>query len=654
MEKTGIGFGFRFRSGFALLAFAALGACGGSAGGDDVAARSSAADAGVIQTKAVVGTRYSVHRIRDSARAASLQVNDAGQVAGTAESNGWGPDNALFFWSRETGLRDITELGIAPRIGSISSGGQIVGSIGDGAGESLPRGTPFVWSPDTGVVPLSLPQGVSTATAQYVSPSGVITGTAHATPGGGAMYWTTDGAAHLIFDFPEHEEALAIADGNRAGTVTGGRDGVMFTWNLDTGYRTIAPPEGALRSYARGIGEGGQVVGVTNSWETADRPFLWTQEGGLKLLPVPDWAKDKPMRGGVSRAGAVITDQTSNRKPYYWTEATGLLDIVGSAGVSGTAQAISPAGTVIGSFYDSSSRERAFVWSEAEGLRDLNDQIDASLGIHLDRALKISDSGYIVAVSGTTAWLLVKEEDGAGPAIHAQQLRAPTATNANTELSIAGSLTYTGSAPTVTATWSWGDGTPDETAPVAIDAGAASLAASHTYARAGDYRITLTVSDAAGLSSTAVHQLTVHTGPQVTGTGTYTTFRGDFSQDPDLSGTVQFNFDVLSDSGELKGHLGFELLGQNLRLDSTRFDQLDIPTAFRFVIAGRGTFNGIADCRYLITGNDIAKPGANSRYWDTLMVQVWSEKDELLYSNERSGDSQGSVIFTGDLNIVSR
>jgi probable HAF family extracellular repeat protein len=123
-----------------------------------------------------------------------IDVNNAGQIAGTANVNG--QDHA-FLWTPGEGIRDLGTLGGEPTIAvALNEAGWVVGF----AGVNTTLARPFVWTPRDGMRDLGTPDGARPSSASDVNDLGQVVGSSN-TPIGKrhAFLWTeTDGLEDLF------------------------------------------------------------------------------------------------------------------------------------------------------------------------------------------------------------------------------------------------------------------------------------------------------------------------------------------------------------------------------------------------------------------------------------------------------------------------
>ena len=185
-------------------------------------------------------------------------------------------------------------------------------------------------------------------------------------------------------------EAVAINDlgqivGNSRDT-DGQRHAVL--WTVDeagrvTGPRDLGTFDTGTSSTAMGINNLGQVVGFADN-AGFRRPFIWTEDGGMQDLGVPDG-----LLGGQAHAindqgqivGSFITesrvDLTENGRVAIWTVGTDgavteIQDLGTFGGQAATAWANNELGHVAGAIWfgrgpEGTLSQTGFFWSEEEG-----------------------------------------------------------------------------------------------------------------------------------------------------------------------------------------------------------------------------------------------------------------------------------------------
>ena len=210
----------------------------------------------------------------------------------------------------------------------------------------------------------------------------------------------------LIPGFPQHSTAYDINDRGEIAGVVGGR---AVRWVLDASMVASDPVELNLRGggdpgpgEAMGLNESGHVVGTLTG--DTKRPFVWTETGGLRELPLPAGA-EAGVAYDVNDAGQIVgtvsTDpafeDAADGRVVVWTvdEDGDLLDILDVGTVGGTGargHAINGRGSIVGRVWDSGSVARSFVWHPVADVEELPLESE-SLGMNDEGAVVGSFDG---------------------------------------------------------------------------------------------------------------------------------------------------------------------------------------------------------------------------------------------------------------------
>lgn len=183
----------------------------------------------------------------------------------------------------------------------------------------------------------------------------------------------------------------------------------------------------------------------------------------------------------------------------------------------------------------------------------------------------------------------------------------------------------------LTYAWDWGDGT----------AAGVGVVASHEYAAAGDYIITLTVTDPAGATGTASQTVTVTAPVIVQGTPFSISvdgaevFRGSSTFEPTLVSIDQLHRDWLTEIGVPIGNTpGEETWTAD---DSTRI-WLDLPFSVRNGVGGEFA-NTLMSASEGSFGFHPAYIG--NRIWGDLWLPAWGAKDRNIGTDY---DRRGEIV----------
>ncbi len=208
----------------------------------------------------------------------------------------------------------------------------------------------------------------------------------------------------------------------------------------------------------------------------------------------------------------------------------------------------------------------------------------------------------------------------------------------NTAITVTAPFTDPNADDTHTAAWSWGDGT---TSAGTVNETSHMATGQHTYAAAGLYTVTLTLTDSSNLSAEATFQYVVVYDPNggfVTGSGWITSPAGAYVADPTLTGKAKFEFEVKYHKGMnvLTGETKFKFKAGDLDFKGTSNQWLVVRGA-KAQFAGSGTINGQGDYGFQITVIDGKKKSGNGP--DLIRIKIWKK-------------ATGQVIYDSQLGAV--
>lgn len=190
-------------------------------------------------------------------------------------------------------------------------------------------------------------------------------------------------------------------------------------------------------------------------------------------------------------------------------------------------------------------------------------------------------------------------------------------------------------ADTHTATWDWGDG-PATVGTVTESSSPGTVTGSHTYAAAGVYTVTLTVSDGTDMGTSTCQQYVVvydSTAGFVTGGGWIMSPVGAYSVDQSLEGKANFGFVSKYKKGATvpTGNTEFQFKAGNLNFKSTSYDWLVIAGA-RAQFKGSGMINGTGDYGFMLTAIDGQINGGGGV--DKFRIKIWDKSSNtMVYDN---------------------
>ncbi|EWT01166.1 endonuclease/exonuclease/phosphatase [Intrasporangium oryzae NRRL B-24470] len=178
---------------------------------------------------------------------------------------------------------------------------------------------------------------------------------------------------------------------------------------------------------------------------------------------------------------------------------------------------------------------------------------------------------------------------------------------AGTPFSVTAPFTDADRLDTHTATIAWGDGT---TSAGTVDGSTRTVTGTHTYATAGLYPVTVSVSDGWGNSASGTTTAVVYDPAAgfLTGTGYVLSPAGALVSDPAAKGKGKFAVTAKYESGASMptGSLTFSLDGSTFSVASSSFDWL-VVTGGTAVLAGDATVNGTPGYRVELTATDGGK-----------------------------------------------
>lgn len=376
---------------------------------------------------------------------------------------------------------------------------------------SPPNSFAFYWSQFTGTTVPGHPDGYVNSTASAISADGstMVGSLYHVDPFGTptdrqaarasrADGFFLGGLGYLPGGSNTFSSANAVsADGSVIVGVSTSANSEQeaFRWTPAGGMAGLGLLPGGTASAAGFVsGDGLVIVGSASfAWDPSRRAaFRWTEASGITDLGVLPGAV-ATTAFAMSRDGRLVVGQ-SGSEAFRWSEAGG---IVGLGHLPGdqmsAAMAVSDDGAVIvGRSFFPDGRTEYFVWTEAEGPRSLRDLL-ASSGVDVSgwqnlAAEALSGDGNTIVGQGINPSGFPE-----GWAIRLQGNRAPVAAigyspdfpNKRKPISFWGtSSTDPDGDEIVDYRWDFGDGTTG-----------AGAVVSHTYAQAGNYTVTLVVTD---------------------------------------------------------------------------------------------------------------------------------------------------------------
>ncbi len=221
------------------------------------------------------------------------------------------------------------------------------------------------------------------------------------------------------------------------------------------------------------------------------------------------------------------------------------------------------------------------------------------------------------------------------------------------------SCTFTdaGLKDTHTGIWNWGDGVSSEGV-ISETNGEKTIIGEHTYAGAGVYWVTLTVTDDdGGSSSVTTENYVVIYNPEggfVTGGGWVYSPAGAFVSDDTLEGKATFGFVSKYEKGATvpAGKTEFQFKVADLNFKSTSYDWL-VVAGSKAKYKGTGTINGGGNYGFMLSAVD-GEDGI-----DMFRIKIWDkdlESDNIIYDNEINAaeDAYPSTAISGGSIVVHK
>lgn len=560
------------------------------------AAEAAAAAASASGSAPAIGN-YRVIQLSPSSGFA--QINAKGQVAFTEFAGGSG-SRAKFYDG--AGVRDLGTLGGPYAIvGNLNDHGQVAGSATvDAAGEVYHA---YRWSKAGGMVDLN-PPGAGRSFGNDINKHGWVAGAAATGPGRmpvHAYLWKSGAPGRDLGSFGNSSSAIALND---AGTVVGYSEGPelgilgrAFRWTAAGGLQSLVGIS-SVASQANAINEAGKIVGGA-SFDTSlsDQAFLWTPSGGLQEIgTAPSYLA---FATGINEKSLVIGQYYSapvEPNGFIWSRDAGL-QLVGTPGTdTSSTGGLNNLGQVVGSL-----NSRAFAWTRGAGFVDLNTRIPgAPPELELWQGQVVSDNGAIAAV-GNTGLVLLVPSAAYDQAPVAAPIKLTGATRVNSLLSFSSAFRDVDLRDTHQATWTWGDGSSGA-GTVSAASGSGSVSGQHTYRKTGIYTVRLSILDSGGKSTSVERKLTIcGCSSGVAGQGSFLSPAGASTLSPNGSGLASFAF--LSEAVGARAKQGkseVHFNAGNLALRSTGVDSVTVEGQ-RVRYSGSASVNGVAGYRFTLT-----------------------------------------------------
>jgi probable HAF family extracellular repeat protein len=541
--------------------------------------------------------------------ATAFDLNDAGQVVGSSALPGDPPFTHAFLWSRATGMIDLGTLGgNSAAAVAINNHGQVVGT--SRFSDSRPHA--FRWSPASGLEDIGLFPGGEFTNATDISDSGLVTG------------WGSN------------------ANG----------DGHAFAWTRTRGLIDLGTLGGSV-SFAEATNARGQVAGYATVPGNLWHAFIWDARFGMKDLGTAGGTESFAL--ALNDYGQVVGvfDTPGAQRAFSWTHARGIVDMGTLGGAGSRALAVNNKGQAVGGSMTRAGTTHGFVWTAREGMIDLNKRLrHAPAGLVVEFADAISDNGSIVALSN--AGLLLLKPDCACPGPHAVgPITMADMVEAGTPFESTVSFAGEDTAARHHVTWSWGDGTGEQSGNARESKGAGNATGNHHYAMPGIYTIAAKVADLGGKSATVTRSVIVYdkSGGTARGMGSFMSPRGANREGRSQAGMATFSFIAPSAPGA-KAAANAEL---RFQVGSSAFRSQDprpvAVQARRAQFEGSGTLNGNGGYRFTLT---TTASGAAAGEAGRFGLKIWhidpATRGEVLdYDNRQAGPGNTGPAVEGSI-----
>jgi len=306
--------------------------------------------------------------------------------------------------------------------------------------------------------------------------------------------------------------------------------------------------------------------------------------------------------------------------------------------------------------YDTNSDALTYSWSsDNTGVATVSSASAATptiTGVNNGQAtltLRVSDDGGAHWASSATATVTVSN---VAPTVNA--VVAPVApVKLGTAITASSGFTDPGTADAHTVTWSWGDGT---TTPQQKNAGVTgAISATHTYAAAGLYTVSVAVDDKdGGVTSQQFQYVTVYdaSGGFVVGGGTLVSPAGALAANPTATGQATFAFESKYAKGATvpTGNTQFRFNAGDFAVSSTSYDWLVVSGGSRAQYKGTAPVNGQSGYGFMLTAVD-GTP-------DRLRIKVWRLSDNTVVYDNQAGATDSAALTTvitgGQITVSAR
>lgn len=292
------------------------------------------------------------------------QGRDISTMGGFATGRNLGSNNQAWIWTRDTGLVPLPNPAGSPFAegNGVNLNGTVCGTGTATAWGSNP--IPVIWEGGA-AIHLPLPVGQALGRAQAINNLGFIAGSVNGGSLQQAAIFTNIGAdvintltstgCYGVTFFDINDGGLAVGQGIDPGDAS---RNVGFVYDLtnDTAFEVGALPDGN-GALCFGVSPAGHVVGASMMFQGSGTPFIWTQAEGIREVPLPAGTDQGSARGVNSSGWVVGTASSAFAIPFlYDGEATyRIADLVPAGSgwglddnTSSSAMSISDEGIIVG------------------------------------------------------------------------------------------------------------------------------------------------------------------------------------------------------------------------------------------------------------------------------------------------------------------
>jgi uncharacterized membrane protein len=245
-----------------------------------------------------------------------------------------------------------------------------------------------LWTEQSGLRELPLPDGFYNSEADAVNNSGHVTGVIYDrafSQHRGFIF--ADGTLTLLPGEQSHAYSINDSDELVGESLLAGKTTTGPVLWMGTTVRSLG---GCCGGSAKSINNDGETIGDVYDEHGRYQAFLWTANRGLQPIGPPDRYSSAI---AINAHGHVVVQAFSDIFLY----ASGNLNHLDlSPRYPSQPRAINTCDVIVGSFGPFADKERAFIWDKSHGFLDLNDHIAPHSGWMLESANSINDHGEIV------------------------------------------------------------------------------------------------------------------------------------------------------------------------------------------------------------------------------------------------------------------